>query len=82
MLVEQPQDVAWVYTTSHTKNGLEVARTVVVYAATGAHHTVIVTKADEASVFTDLEAIAPHAAVGYSQELAAAYKANPAQWRP
>ena len=82
LLVEQPQDVAWVYTTSHTKNGLEVARTVVVYTATGTHHTVVVTKADEASVFADLEAIAPHAAVGYSKEIFADYKANPARWRP
>jgi hypothetical protein len=82
LLVDQPQDVAWVYTTSHTKNGLEVARTVVLYTAAGTHHTVVVTKDDEASVFADLERVAPHAAVGYSKEIAADYKANPARWRP
>jgi hypothetical protein len=46
------------------------------------HHTVVVTKDDEASVFADLERVAPHAAVGYSKDLAAEYKANPARWRP
>ena len=82
LLVERPHDVAWVYTTSHTKNGLEIARTVVVYTAEGMHHTVVVTKEDEASVFADLELVAPHAKVGYSKEIAAEYKANPARWRP
>jgi hypothetical protein len=82
LLVEHPADVAWVYTTAHTKNGIEVARTVVIYKADGGHQTVVVTKSDEASVFADLEAVAPHAVVGYSKEVAAEYKANPARWRP
>jgi hypothetical protein len=82
LLVDRPQEVAWVYTTSHTSNGVEVARTVVVYTADGTHHTVVVTKEDEASVFADLKVVAPHAAVGYSKEIAAEYKANPARWRP
>ena len=74
LLTGHPENVAWVYTTSHTRNGFEVARTVVIYAADGSHQTVVVTKKDESSVFADLAKAAPHAAVGYSKEIAAQYR--------
>jgi hypothetical protein len=82
LLTRHPENVAWVYTTSFTRNGFEVARTVVIYTSEGSHQTVVVTKEDEASVLTDLQKAAPHAVVGYSEDIAAQYRENPQRWNP
>jgi hypothetical protein len=81
---DNPQEIAWIYESVARTQGVEMSgySTVYIWFADGKNYMVQVGHSGAKEFIAALAARAPHAQIGYSEEVQKLYGENPARFRP